>query len=147
MLIDQRSMLDLIASGASLAESLDAIARLVESQAPEMHCSILVTDEAETHLRHGAAPSLPAEYNAAVDGEPIGPVAGSCGTAAFRRELVVVADIASDPLWENYRDTALRHGLRACWSHPVISHDDKLLGTLALYYRQPREPTPRELEL
>lgn len=147
MLIDQRSVLDLIASGASLTETLEAIARLLESQAPDTHCSILFTDEAGTHLRHGAAPSLPAEFNAAVDGLPIGPAAQSCGTAAYRRAPVIVTDIDSDPLWESYRELARRHGLRACWSHPVISHDDKLLGTLALYCRQPREPTSRELEL
>jgi len=147
MLIGQRKLLELIASDASLAESLEAIARLVEAHTAEMLCSIQLVDETGTRLLSAATSSLPAEYSAAVDREPIGPCAGSCGTAAWRKELVVVKEIATDPLWEDYRELALRHGLRACWSHPIIAHDGRLLGTLAMYYRQPREPDAGELEL
>lgn len=137
----------MIASGASLSETLEAITRLVEGQAPEMLCSILPIDVTGTRLLRGAAPSLPEEFNVAIEGEPIGPKAGSCGTSAFRKELVVVNDIASDPLWDEYRELALRHGLRACWSYPIVFDDGKLFGTLAMYYREPREPTERELDL
>ncbi len=147
MLIGQRKLLELIASDAALAESLEAIARLVEGQAPEMLCSIQLIDASGSRLLGTATSSLPAEYSVSIDGLPIGPGAGSCGTAAWRKEPVIVEDIATDPLWNDYRETALRHGLRACWSHPIIAHDGKLLGTLAMYYRQPRTPGAGELEL
>jgi C4-dicarboxylate-specific signal transduction histidine kinase len=95
-------------------------------------------------LRHGAAPSLPIPYTEAIDGAAIGPSAGSCGTAAYRAEPVIVPDIAVDPLWADYRNLALPHGLRACWSTPILSSDGKVLGTFATYYREPRSPTPQE---
>lgn len=98
-------------------------------------------------MRHAAAPSLPRGWAEHVDGEPIGPNRGSCGTAAFLGEPVVVADIATDPRWELYRDAALSHGLRACWSVPILSADRTVLGTFAFYYTKPREPTPRLLEI
>ncbi|HEX7810329.1 MAG TPA: PAS domain S-box protein [Burkholderiales bacterium] len=147
MLIGQTKLLELIASDAPLGESLEAIARLVESQSPDMLCSIQLVDETGTRLLSAAMSSLPEAYSAAIDGEAIGPRAGSCGTAAWRKELVVVQDIATDPLWEGYRELALSHGLRACWSRPIISHDEKLLGTLAMYFRQPRAPVAAELDL
>ncbi len=147
MLIGQRKLLELIASDATLVESLEAIAGLVEGQAPEILVSIQLVDETGTCLISAAAPSLPSEYSAAIDRAPIGPRAASCGTAAWRKELVVVKEIATDPLWEDYRELALRHGLQACWSYPIIANDARLLGTLAMYYRQPREPDAGELEL
>ena len=147
MLIDHRGLLEMIASGASLTEMLDTVARLVEEQMPDMLISVFVVDETGRRLRRAAAPSLPEAYSAAIDGEPIGPKAGSCGTAAFRKQLVVVKDIATDPLWQDYRELALSHDLRACWSHPIVSRDDKLLGVMAVYYRQPREPAAGELDL
>jgi two-component system cell cycle sensor histidine kinase PleC len=98
-------------------------------------------------LRHGAAPNLPAEYNRAIDGLPIGPRAGSCGTAVFRGDQVVVGDITTDPLWTDYRDLALPHGLRACWSTPIRDDDGTLLGTFAMYYDEPRVPTSEEQSL
>ena len=147
MLIGQRKLLELIASDASLTESLEAIARLVEAHTAEMLCSIQLADETGTRLLSAATSSLPPEYSAAIDGEPIGPSAGSCGTAAWRKELVVVKEIATDPLWKDYRELALQHRLRACWSQPIIAHDGRLLGTLAMYYRQPRAPDAHELEL
>jgi len=95
-------------------------------------------------LRHGAAPSLPLAYTEAIDGVGIGPSAGSCGTAAYRAEPVIVSDIATDPLWADYRDLASAHGLRACWSTPILSSEGSVLGTFAIYYREPRSPTPHE---
>ncbi|MDP1534242.1 MAG: ATP-binding protein, partial [Rubrivivax sp.] len=106
----------------------------------------LLLDDDGLRLRHGAAPSLPEAYNQAIDGGAIGPAAGSCGTAAFRGERVVVDDIASDPLWADYKDLALAHGLRACWSTPIQSAGGQVLGTFALYADRPRSPEASELE-
>src|SRR5262249_57835918 len=111
------------------------------------YCSVLLLDESGRQLLHGSAPSLPAAYNAAVDGLEIGPGAGSCGTAAYRNEPVVVVDIATDPLWDSYRDLALPLGLRACWSTPIRSRSGTVLGTLAIYYRTARAPLPVERKL
>jgi PAS domain S-box-containing protein len=95
-------------------------------------------------LRHGAAPNLPKAYTDAIDGLAIGHSVGSCGSAAYRAEQVIVSDIASDPLWDPFRDLALTHSLRACWSTPIFSSESKVIGTFAMYYHQPRSPSPRE---
>ena len=143
----QAHVLERIARGAPLPEVLEAIVTLIESAAPGMLCSILLIDRDGKRLRHGAAPHLPASYNAAVDGLEIGPRAGSCGTAAFTRQPVIVRDVQVDPLWENYRALAGPHGLRACWSTPIFSAAGRVLGTFAMYYREPRVPTSAEQEL
>jgi signal transduction histidine kinase len=109
-----------------------------------MRGSILLLDDDKVSLRHGAAPRLPAEYRKAIDGSQIGPKAGSCGTAAYRKQEVVVEDIATDPLWEDYRDVALPHGLRACWSTPITDGKSNVLGTFAMYYDRPRLPSVEE---
>jgi len=98
-------------------------------------------------LRHGAAPRLPAEYTSAIDGASIGPAVGSCGTAAYTRKAVYVADIATDPLWKDFKDLALPHGLRACWSTPILDADGGVFGTFAIYYQRPGLPTPEHLTL
>ena len=136
----QRQVLEMIANGRPWRETLDALTRVVEAQSPEIFCSILLLDADGVHIRHGAAPSLPAGLIQAIDGSAIGPCAGSCGTAAFRREPVYVADIATDPLWADYRQLALSHGLRACWSTPIFDAQRKVLGTFAIYHRQPGWP-------
>jgi PAS domain S-box-containing protein len=105
--------------------------------------SILLLDGA--NLRHGAGPSLPNAYNAAINGIAIGPEVGSCGTAAFSKKPVYVSDIASSPLWADFRELALSHGLRACWSTPILSASGEVLGTFAMYYREPREPSAEDL--
>jgi PAS domain S-box-containing protein len=142
----EKRVLELLAQGEPLGEALDVIARVIEGQCPGMLASVLLLDRGG-RLRHAAAPSLPAAYSAAVDGLAVGPAAGSCGTAAFRRETVVVTDTRVDPLWAAYRDLAAAHGLRACWSTPILASDGAVLGTFALYYREPREPEPRDLRL
>lgn len=109
--------------------------------------SILLLDQDGKHLRHGAAPSLPAAYCAAIDGAGIGPRAGSCGTAAYRGSPVFVSDIETDPLWADFKSVALPHGLRACWSIPILTRGRRVLGTFAMYHREPREPTVRDLML
>lgn len=134
-------VLESIARGEPLVRTLDLVARIMEAQTPGVLCSVLLLDEEGRHVRHAAAPSLPDRFTRAIDGEAIGPAAGSCGTAAFRREAVVVEDIASDPLWDGYREVALAEGLRACWSTPILSQDGAVLGTLALYRRIPGPPS------
>ena len=97
-------------------------------------------------LRHGAAPTLPPAYYEAIDGLAYGPSEGSCGTAAFRGQPVYVTDIASDPLWEKYKDLALQHGLRACWSTPVFDDQGKVIATFAIYHLTTRGPTQDEID-
>ena len=143
----QNRILEMIATGVSLGDTLEQLMLTVESQGAGMLCSILLLDADGLHLRTGAAPTLPEAYNRAVDGVAIGPAVGSCGTAAYRKEQVVVTDITTDPLWADYRGLAAAHGLRACWSTPVISRDGSLLGTFANYFRVPRGPSAAELDL
>ncbi len=147
LLDGQKRVLEMIASTAPLSESLATLMRLIETYVPGMLGSILLIDEQGVHLRHGAAPNLPAEYIQAIDGSAIGPSAGSCGTAAFRKQAVFVKDIAADPLWEDYRALALAHGFRACWSTPIFDAHGRLLGTFAMYYRHPALPEPEHLRL
>jgi signal transduction histidine kinase len=120
---------------------------LIEDQVPEAIASILLLDGDGARVHTAAAPNLPAAYSAAIDAAPIGPRAGSCGTAAYRRERVIVEDIETDPLWEDYRALARAHGLRACWSTPIVSRDGRVLGTFALYARAPHAPSEAEIEL
>jgi PAS domain S-box-containing protein len=136
---EQRA-LEMLASGASIADILEVIVRAIEAASDGVIASILLVDASGMRLVHGAAPGLPGSYQRAIDGSLIGPCAGSCGTAAFRREPVYVADITTDPLWTDYRQLATPHGLRACWSSPVRATDGRVLGTFALYRREPGPP-------
>jgi PAS domain S-box-containing protein len=141
-------VLELAIGDAPLEKTLSELIRIVESTSQTgVLGSILLLDPDGKHLRHGAAPSLPAEYSAAVNGLEIGPCAGSCGTAASLGAAVFVSDIATDPLWADYKHLALAHGLRACWSIPILTRGRKVLGTFAMYHREPREPTVRDLLL
>jgi signal transduction histidine kinase/CheY-like chemotaxis protein len=142
----QKGLLEQIARGSALPEVLDALTRMVESHSEGALCSILLLDE-EGRLRHGSAPSLPPSYSAALEGVRIGPSVGSCGTAAFRKQPVVVTDIAADPLWADFRDLALSHGLRACWSTPILGSDGSVRGTVAMYCREPRSPSESDAAL
>ena len=147
-LANEKRVLEKIASGAPLATVLDVLVRGVEAQSCDgMMCTVLVFDEAAQCLRHGAAPSMPQEYNRIVDGLHIGPRAGSCGSAAYKREPVFATDIASDPHWAGYVELAGKFGLGACCSTPVFSSDGILLGTVAMYYRRPHEPSAHDREL
>jgi PAS domain S-box-containing protein len=137
-------ILEMIARDAPLEDILEKLVRVVESQFAGLLCSVLLLDEDGQHVRHGAAPTLPKSYIDAIDGLPIGPKTGSCGTAMYRREPVVVTDILQDPLWEPYRGVAEPYGLRACWSTPILAHSGKALGSFAMYYREPRSPSPAE---
>lgn len=142
----QREILSMISNDRPLGEILEALCLMIESQQPQALCSVLLLDATGQHLHTGAAPNLPAAYNQAVDGLTIGPNTGSCGTAAFQQKLVITADIRSDPIWQDSRDLALAHGLMACWSFPLISHDGKGLGTFGVYYRQPRVPSDEQVQ-
>jgi PAS domain S-box-containing protein len=143
----ERAALETLAAGAPLTAILTAICRYIEELVPATLASILLVDESGTRLRHGAAPSLPEDYVRAIDGSAIGASAGSCGTAAFRRELVCVSDLENDPLWADYREAARQAGLRACWSMPILSNEGRVLGTFAMYYREPRLPTQDAIRL
>ncbi|MCI0490713.1 MAG: PAS domain S-box protein [Blastocatellia bacterium] len=147
LLVGQHRLFEMIANGTPLPDVLNLLALTVEDLANGTVCSIWLVDKAGTKLRQGAAPSLPESYKQAMDGLAIGSRAGSCGTAAYFRRPVIVPDIASDPLWTDYRDLALSHQLRACWSMPILLSSGDLLGTLAVYDRTPRTPNENELRI
>jgi diguanylate cyclase (GGDEF)-like protein len=144
---EQAKILEMIAVSAPLENVLDRLVRLIESQMAGIYGSILLLDAEGLHLRHGAAPHLPKAYIDAVDGMRIGPRAGSCGAAAYRRETIIVADTAADPLWRDYRELAASNGLRSCWSTPILSHHGAVLGTFAMYSKTVRQPTDAEAKL
>src|SRR6266571_4712008 len=143
----EKRLLEMIARGSGLASVLDALCRFGEEMSDNVLISILLVSADGKSLRHGAAPSLPKSYTEAIDGGLIGPRSGSCGTAAYRGERVIVSDIMTDPLWDRYRHLAIDHGLRACWSTPIFSTTRGVLGTFALYSREPGSPTPEQLNL
>lgn len=145
--VGQEKVLKMIAADAPLAEILTSLVLLIEAQSPEMLCSVLLLSADGNHIQHGAAPNLPEQYVKGVNGGPIGPKNGSCGTAMYRGESVIVTDIFSDPLWEDYRELAAGAGFRACWSTPIMSRRGKVLGSFAMYYRQPQAPTGAEARL
>jgi PAS domain S-box-containing protein len=138
------SLLEDLLRGTPLTQWLDNLCRSYEKLSPGSVCSVLLLDG--DRLRHGAAPSLPREYVQAIDGSLIGPTGGSCGTAAYRKELIIVSDIETDPLWADYRHLARPHQLRACWSLPFFDRAGRVLGTFAIYYSHPRSPTEEELK-
>jgi PAS domain S-box-containing protein len=144
LLAGEKRLLEMIARGDSRKLILEGACLLVEELASGSLCSILLLDPSANCLRHGAAPSLPKTYTDAIDGAVIGPSVGSCGTAAYRAEPVIVSDIATDPLWADFRDLASAHELRACWSTPILSSAGRVLGTFATYYREPRSASSQE---
>jgi PAS domain S-box-containing protein len=144
----QMRVLELISEDAPLEKTLGVLMRALEAHSGDgMLGSVLLLAPDGKHLLHGAAPSLPEAYSRAIHGTMIGPKAGSCGTAAHRGRAVHVSDITADPLWSDFRALALAHGLRACWSTPIFSREGQLLGTFAMYYRQPRAPREQDLAL
>ena len=143
----QAHILEMIAMSAPLEDVLDRLMRLVESQLTGIIGSVLLLDKDGSHLRHGAAPGLAKDYTNAIDGIAIGPKVGSCGTAVYRREPVIVADIMQDPLWEDYRELVSAFGYRSCWSTPILSHQGTVLGVFAMYSMTVREPAEAETRL
>jgi PAS domain S-box-containing protein len=140
LLAGEKRVLEMIANSSPLPALLDALCRVVEELSSGALCSILLLDSKSNRLWHGAAPGLPASYTEAIDGSAIGPATGPCGRAAYFRETMVVSDVATDPLSGEFRDLALAHGLRACWSTPILSSEGSVLGTFAIYFREPRSP-------
>ncbi len=136
----QRVVLEAVASGLPLAEVADLICHQVELIAPEVISSIVSVDD-EGKMHHLAGPRLPEAYTAALEGQPIGETAGSCGTAAYLGRPVSVIDIETDPLWTNYKSLVLPMGLHACWSSPIQRRDGHVVGTFAFYYREKRAPS------
>jgi diguanylate cyclase (GGDEF)-like protein len=146
-LISHNDILDLIVQNASLAEILQVIASMVERELPGARGSILLLDEDGLRMHVAAGPSLPSEFTAAVDGSAIGPNAGTCGTAAYERRVVITPDIAADPKWDEWRWAAEAAGLAACWSTPFFGLRERVLGTFAVYFGEPRVPESDELAL
>lgn len=143
----RNQVLELLAKGAPLGEILETIIRDVEYEHPQMLCCILLMDEDEKRLLFGAAPSLPDIFNVQVNGLEIGPEAGSCAMADFRRERVIAEDLRTHPYWAPCRETMEKAGLRSCWSEPVFSSSGSLLGTFAVYYRQVHAPDEQEFSV
>jgi diguanylate cyclase (GGDEF)-like protein/PAS domain S-box-containing protein len=142
----QAHILEMIATNAPLTDVLDYLVRLIEAQTEGVCASVLLLSPDGAHLTGGVAPSLPTAYVKAIEHAPIGPNVGSCGAAAYRREPVFVADIASDALWVERRALAAAHGLRSCWSTPILSHQGGVLGTFAMHSREARHPSQLELQ-
>src|SRR6266853_2249387 len=147
LLAAENQILEMVATGRSLAMILDGLCRLVDKLCDKSLASILLMDPNGRCLRRGAGPSFPETFMAAVDGIEIGPCVGSCGTAAYRKEQVIVSDIATDPLWANYRELALANGLRSGWSTTILSSDGSLLGIFGIYWTKVRSPSPAHFHL
>jgi formate hydrogenlyase transcriptional activator len=142
-------ILGIILAGRSLQEVLTCVVRVVEAQRENegMLCSVWLLDQDRVHMRAIAAPTLPESYIAALDGFAVGPEGGSCGAAVNRREPVFVSDVLTDPTLEKVRDVIVAHGIRACWSAPIMSHQGEILGTFAFYFRYVRVPKPSDMQL
>jgi PAS domain S-box-containing protein len=142
LLAGEKRLLEMVASCHSMSEILEAICRLVESTASGCYCSVVLVDPSGTRVEHGAAPSLPTSYMSACIGRPVNIDAGPCAMAAYLNKQVIAADLTTDIRWAEWRPMALAHGLQSCWSTPITSAAGKALGSFALYYSQPRTPTP-----
>jgi len=143
----KNALLEMIARGAPLAATLDKLVRLIEGQLDGGYCTVMLLNPDGATVHSAAGPSMPPDYLDALNGLPIGPAAGSCGTAMYSKETVIVSDILNDPLWAPYRDAAVHYGLRACWSTPILLDQDTVLGSFAMYYREERSPTEDERRL
>jgi signal transduction histidine kinase/PAS domain-containing protein len=144
LLIGQAEVLQQIAQGATLSTVLNALLKYLDAHCGGARCTILLLDADGAHLRHGAAPSMPESFTQAIDGSEIGPMAGSCGTAAFSGQSVITEDIDNDPRWVEWKRLALPLGLRACWSTPIFDQRGTVLGTFAIYYEEVMAPRQRD---
>lgn len=143
----RNKILESLSTGSSLPDILEIIVKSIETEDPNMLCSILLLDDEGKHLLLGAAPSLPDFYNQAIHGLEIGAGVGSCGTAAFTKQRVIAEDVLTHPYWVNFRELAQKANLRSCWSEPILAPDGHVLGTFAIYYRVPRAPSDEDLKL
>ena len=149
LLAGENRLLKMLATGCTLSEILDALCRLIEDIESGSLCGIVLVDPISNRLQHGAAPSLPLSYNESIHGRPVNLFSGPCAMAACLKEQVIAADVASDTRWDTYewRALAMAHGLRACWSTPILSSDETVLGTFAIYSREPGSPTAQHQHL
>jgi formate hydrogenlyase transcriptional activator len=149
LLAGENRLLKMLATGCTLSEFLDALCRLIEDIESGSLCGIVLVDPISNRLQHGAAPSLPLSYNESIHGRPVNLYSGPCAMAACLKEQVIAADVASDTRWDTYewRALAMAHGLRACWSTPILSSDETVLGTFAIYSREPGSPTAQHQHL
>jgi PAS domain S-box-containing protein len=149
LLTGEKRLFEMIATGVALKEILNALCLIIEEFRGGTLASVLLLNPDGLHLNSVAGPSLPKGWTQQMENLPIGPCAGSCGTAAYRGSPVIVSDIATDPLWDvpEHRASALKHGLQASWSNPVVSSEGKVLGTFCMYYRETRSPNSQDLEL
>ena len=149
LLAGENRLLEMLATGCTLAEILDALCRLIEDVSSKSLCGIVLVDPISNRLRHGAAPSLPLSYNESIQGRPVNIYSGPCAMAASLKEQVIAVDVASDTRWDTYewRALAMAHGLRACWSTPILSSDETVLGAFAIYSREPGSPTAEHQHL
>ena len=149
LLAGENRLLEMLATGCTLSEVLEALCRLIEDIATGSLCGIVLVDPISNRLKHGAAPSLPLSYNESIHGRPVNLFSGPCAMAASLKEQVIAADVASDARWDTYewRALAIAHGLRACWSTPIMSSDETVLGTFAIYSREPGSPTAQHQHL
>ncbi len=147
LLAAEKRTLEMIANGARLADILESLCHTIDAQAGNIISAVMLLDTDGAHLSPVAAPRLPEGWIEDITPLKIGPGIGSCGSAAFLKQRVIVSDIATDPLWVDYRDAALRHGLRAAWSQPLLSKNQQVLGTFGMYYPEPRTPSEIDLRL
>src|SRR6266436_2846254 len=147
LLAAEKRTLEMIASGACLADILERLCETIDAQASNIKTAVMLMDADGMHLRHAAGPRVPKGWIDAITPLKIGPAIGSCGSAAFLKQRVIVSDIATDPLWVDYRDVALSYGLRAAWSQPLLSKNQEVLGTFGMYYTEPRTPSETDLRL
>ncbi len=147
LLAAEKRTLEMIASGASLAAILESLCETIDGQTRNIKSAVMLMDADCMHLRHAAGPRVPKGWIDAITPLKIGPAIGSCGSAAFLKQRVIVSDIATDPLWVDYRDAALSYGLRAAWSQPLLSKNQHVLGTFGMYYTEPRTPSETDLRL
>jgi PAS domain S-box-containing protein len=147
LLTGENQVMEKIALNNPLSETLEQIVLNIETSIDGGLCSILLVEESGKYLKTASAPNLPQQYIDSIDGLTIRDNEGSCGTAAFRKKTIIVTDIADSALWKNYKTIALNNNLRACWSIPIISNSEKVLGTFAIYYSTPRYPKQEEIEI
>jgi len=149
LLTGETRILEMLATGCPLSDILDALCRLIENLSSGSLCSTLLVDPIHNRMKHGAGPNLPLTYSESIHGRPVNLDAGPCGMAACLKEQVIAADVASDTRWDKsgWRELAMAHELRACWSTPILSSNDTVLGTFAIYSREPRHPTPQHQHL
>jgi PAS domain S-box-containing protein len=147
LLAAEKQTLEMIANGASLPDILEKLCETIDAQSSDVKSAVMLMDLDGMHLRPAAGPRFPKEWLEAITPVKIGPCVGSCGSAAFLKQRVIVSDIARDPLWADYRELTLRYGFRAAWSQPLLSKNQHVLGTFGMYYPEARIPSETDLRL